>query len=192
MKLIGLGGTNGSGKDTVAHMLEERHGWLFISVTDLLREEARNRGLEPSREHLRTISSEWRSESGLGVLVQRAALSYEQASGYNGLVVASLRNPGEADAVHELGGTVVWVDADPKIRYDRIQAHLAERGRGAEDNKTFEQFVAEEQAEMQQAGDATTLNMSAVRDRADMTILNEGTDIEAFKDAAEELLKSYL
>ena len=45
---------------------------------------------------------------------------------------------------------------------------------------------------MQQSGDATTLNMSAVRDRADMTILNEGTDIEAFKDAAEELLKSYL
>ena len=192
MKIIGLSGTNGSGKDTIGHMLTERHGYLFISLTDMLRKEAGKRGLEPNREVLRTISAEWRRESGLGVLIDKAIEHLEELDAdFRGLVVASLRNPGEADKVHELGGTVVWTDADPKVRYERIQTHAAERNRAEEDNKTFEQLVAEEQAEMTTTGDAATLNMSAVKERADLVITNDGTDIEAFKDAAEQELTQH-
>jgi len=172
VKLIGLSGTNGSGKDTVGHVLAEQHGYLFVTLTEALRQEARNRGWAPDRRSLRTISAEWRRESGLGVLVDKAVEAFQPlADQYSGLVMASLRNPGEAERLHELGGTVVWVDADPRIRYQRIsQAH---RGRDEEDNKTYEEFLAEEQAEMHSSGDAATLDMSAVRDRADVTILNE-------------------
>ena len=186
--IIGLSGTNGSGKDTVGHMLAERHNFLFISVTDLLRQEARARGEEPTREILRTISAEWRRESGsLGVLIDKAVEQYEQvASDFpGGLVVASLRNPGEADRVHELNGCVVWTDADQKVRYERITAHAADRGRAGEDNRTFEQFQADEAAEMTTSGDAATLNMSAVRERADIFVNNDGNDIETFKNEAE-------
>ena len=190
--LIGLSGTNGSGKDTIAHMLAERHDFLFISGSDMLRDEARKRGEEPTREILRTISAEWRRESGhLGVLIDKAVEQYQQvATMYpGGLVIASLRNPGEADRVHELDGVVVWADADQKVRYDRITAHAADRGRAGEDNKTFEQFQAEEATEMTTSGDAATLNMSAVKERADIFIKNDGDDIEAFKDEAELALK---
>lgn len=192
MKIIGLSGTNGSGKDTVGLMLAERHSYLFISVTDLLRQEARSRGEEPTREVLRTISAEWRRESGhLGVLIDKAVEQYEQvADTYpGGLVIASLRNPGEADRVHELDGTVVWTDADQKVRYDRIIAHAAERNRYGEDHKTFEQFCAEEAAEMTTTGDVATLNMSAVKDRADIFVTNDGDDLEIFKTEAELALQ---
>jgi cytidylate kinase len=191
MKIIGLSGTNGSGKDTIGHMLTERHGFLFISGSEMLRQEAHARGEEPTRQVLRTISAEWRRESGsLGVLIDKAVEQYQEvAKQYpGGLVIASLRNPGEADRVHELNGCVVWTDADPRVRYDRIQAHAAERNRAEEDNKTFEQFVAEEQAEMTSSGDAATLNMSAVKERADVVIANDGNDIETFKNAAEQEL----
>lgn len=192
MKIIGLSGTNGSGKDTIGHMLTERHGYLFISLTDMLRKEAAKRGQEPNREVLRTISAEWRRESGLGVLIDKAIEHLNELNAdFRGLVVASLRNPGEADKVHELGGMVVWTDADPEVRYGRIQAHAVERNRAEEDNKTFEQFIAEEQAEMTSSGDAATLNMSAVKERADLIIANDGTDIEAFKDAAEQELTQH-
>ncbi len=100
-----------------------------------------------------------------------------------GLVVASLRNPGEADRVHELGGKVVWVDADPKLRYERVQN--AFRGRDGEDNKTYEQFLAEEEAEMQTTGDAATLDMGAVKAKSDMTILNE-SDLASLQKAIED------
>lgn len=173
-------------------MLAERHSFLFISVTDLLREEARSRGDEPSREVLRTISAEWRRESGhLGVLIDKAVEQYERvASDFpGGLVIASLRNPGEATRLHELGGTVIWTDADQRVRYERIIAHAAERNRYDEDHKTFEQFCAEEAAEMTSSGDAATLNMSGVKDQADIFVTNNGTEITAFKNEAELALQ---
>lgn len=185
MQIIGISGSNGSGKDTIGHMLAERHGWFFVSGSDLLRAEAVRRGLPVERETLRTISAELRREGGLGVLIDKAVQQFEAAGDmYRGLAIASLRNPGEADRVHELHGKVIWVDADPKVRYERIHA----RQRTAEDNKTFAQFLAEEEAEMHRSGDAATLDMSAVKERADLVIHNDGHDLGAFKDAAEQVL----
>lgn len=186
MKIIGIAGTNGSGKDTIGRILAEKHGYLFISVTDLLREECRKRGLSVEREHLRTISAQWRRQGGLGVLIDKAVLTFQAAGGtYAGLAVASLRNPGEAQRVHELDGMVVWLDADPRVRYDRIQA--ANRGRGSEDHKTYDEFLAEEQAEMQHSGDEATLNMSGVKALCDITILNQGSQSELETRIAELL-----
>ena len=186
MKLFGLAGTNGSGKDTVGEILAEQHNFLFISVSDMLRDEARSRGLPVEREQLKTISAEWRRESGLGVLIDKAIERYKQLGGdekYVGLVVASIRNPGEVDRIHELGGKLVWTDADPKIRYDRIFS----RQRTAEDNKTFEQFLAEEQAEMQHSGDAATLSVGDVKTNADIFLVNEGTLEEFAENIKHEL-----
>ncbi len=188
-KLIGLAGTNGSGKDTVGHMLAERYSFLFISVTDLLRNEARARNLPIEREVLRTISAEWRREKGLGVLVDKALEVHQSATKHpKGLAIASLRNPGEADRVHELGGKVVWVDAKSRVRYERIQANAANRGREKEDNKTYEQFIAEEAAEMTSSGDSATLDMLSVKQKADIFLDNSTNDVEAFKRQAAAAL----
>ncbi|HTE21439.1 MAG TPA: AAA family ATPase [Candidatus Limnocylindria bacterium] len=185
MKIIGLCGTNGAGKGTVGEMLVERHGFLFVSVSDLLREEARRRGLPVEREVLRTISAEWRREFGLGVLVDKAKEAFDRAGDkYKGLVVDPMRNPGEAQHLKDLGGVLVWVDADPRVRYGRIFS----RKRSKEDDKTFEQFMAEEQAEMTTQGDAATLNMSAVKGKADIFLENNSDDLEAFKSQAEQQL----
>ena len=177
VKIIGISGTNGSGKDTVGQILASE-GWLFISGSDILREELRRRGLPIERENLRMVGNEWRREYGLGVLIDKAVEEYRKSGNHVGLAIASLRNPGEADRVHELGGKVVWVDADPKIRYQRIYS----RGRSTEDSKTYEQFLAEEQAEMHHDGDAATLSMAGVKAKADIFIDNNSSDIESFKN----------
>lgn len=186
VKIIGVSGTNGAGKDTVGHMLADKHGYLFISVTDILRKEAERRGLRVERETLRSISAQWRRELGLGVLMDKAVAEYETLkSKYAGVVIASLRNPGEADRVHALGGTVIWVDADPRVRYERVQAAIATRGRPGEDSKTFEQFKAEEAVEMKRTGDSATLDMSAVKERSDVAVINSDKPQDEFlKDVA--------
>lgn len=188
-KIIGLAGTNGSGKDTVGNMLAGKHGFLFVSVTDLLRTEAKKRDLPIERENLRAISAEWRRALGLGVLVDKALVEYEKVKDrYSGVAMASIRNSGEVERIHELGGTMVWVDADPKVRYNRVQANAASRGRVEEDNKTFEEFLVEEEAEMKSSGDSATLDMAAVKDRCDIFLNNDNNDLVAFQAEVEKAL----
>lgn len=183
--IIGIGGTDASGKDSVAEMLVERHGWLYVSVSDLLREELTRRKVVLDRKHLRELSAEWRRENGPAVLIEKAQREFEsKAEKYSGLVIASLRHPKEADKVHGLGGKVVWTDADPRIRHQR----LVSRNRGTEDQKTFEEFIAEENAQMQHSGDDATLNLSGVKQKADIFLENNGDDVEKFKDEAEKAL----
>jgi cytidylate kinase len=191
MKIIGLGGTNGSGKDYVGALLAHEYNFMFISVTDLLRAEATLRREPVEREVLRTISAEWRREFGLGVLVEKAYQEYlKVADKYDGVVMASMRNPGEADTIHELGGVMVWLDADARVRYDRIQANATTRNRAEEDNKTFEQFLAEEEAEMHvpDGGDVAQLDGQAVKDRSDVFIVNDGADATNLQSAIKALL----
>lgn len=189
IQIIGIGGTNGSGKDTLGEILAEKHGYKFISLTEMLRAECRERGLPVERENLRMISAEWRKKGGLGAPIDKVVAAYEALpETYTGLVTASLRNPGEADRVHELGGIVVWTDADPKIRYERVVG--ADRGRDDEDNKTFEQFLQEEHDEMypKPGASATSLATIEVKKRADITILNDTTR-EAFEAKVAEIVK---
>ena len=189
LKIIGLAGTNGAGKDSVGALLADRYGYFFYSLTELMREECRRRGIPITRENTRTISAQWRRESGsLAILIDRSMEVFEQAGGftkYKGFVMSSLRNPGEVDRLHELGGSLLWIDADPRLRYDRIQKNAASRGRAGEDDKTFEQFQQEEYDEMHPpaGADAAVLNTAAVKDRADIFVTNDGDTLDSL-DAA--------
>jgi len=185
MKLIGIGGTNGSGKDTVARMLAERDGFMVVSVSDFLRDELKKQGLAIERKNLRALSAQWRKKYGLGVLIDKAVDEFKKSgSQYRGLVIPSIRNPGEADEIHRFGGKVIWTDGDGRIRYRRIYS----RNRSSEDNKSFEQFISEEKAEMDHGGSETALHMAGVKEKADIFLQNNGDDIEAFKDEAEKAL----
>src|SRR5580700_10328500 len=94
LQVIGVSGTNGAGKDLFGQSLAERHNYLFISVTDILRDELKRRGLPLERTHMRDLSAEWRREHGLGVLVDMAVKRFKETAGtYTGVVMASLRNP---------------------------------------------------------------------------------------------------
>lgn len=189
MKIIGVAGTNGSGKDTVGEILEKNHGFYFVSVTDILRDELNRQDKSITRENMRALGDSWRRELGLGALVDKAIEVFKTKSGeYKGLVLASIRNIGEAEHIRELGGAIVWVDAEPEIRYKRINS----RSRSAEDSKTYEEFLSEEQDEMQSSGDEASLAMAEVKKLCDIFIENNSDDKELFTASIEHALREYL
>lgn len=190
MLIIGLSGTNGSGKDTVAEMLVERHGFFSATATEMLADELRKREWPIDRKHKAKLSTEWRTLEGMGAVVDHGLARLEETGdeSYKGFVVSSLRHPGEADRIHELGGKVLWVDADPSIRYERVINSLRGADKASEDRKTYEEFTKEQEAEMHRSDDPASLGISEVKDRADIFLENNSDDIEAFKNAAEKAL----
>jgi dephospho-CoA kinase len=186
MNIIGLSGTNGAGKDTVGEYLASK-GWLFVSVSQILRDELARQGLPQDRTHTRELGDTWRRESGPAVLVDKAYGLYQpRATEYKGLVISSLRNPYEADAIHALGGKLIWVDADIKTRYSRVINR--QQGR-AEDQKSFDQFVADEQQEMHKTEPDAIVDMSGVKAKADIFLQNDGSQTEFIK-TLEGVLKN--
>lgn len=183
-EIIGVTGTNGSGKDTIGELLAANQNYLFISGSDMLREELKRRNLSTERINTRTLSAEWRRQYGLGVLIQKALDIYEQNKAkYNGLVIASLRNSGEAEELISLNGTLVWVDADSKLRYDRVTKRSRE-----DDKKTYEQFLSDESDEMHSSGDKATLDTANLKEKAHIIIENNGNDKQEFYKNFEKLL----
>lgn len=192
MKLIGISGTNGSGKDVLSQMLADDFGWLFISASrDLIIPELKRRGLPLERKNMSALTAEWRRADTTGATVNRAIQKFNQKNKtgqYKGLVISSMRHASESNRLHELGGKLVWIDADPKIRYERVVV----RSKDAKDRKSFEQFVAEEKAEMTHHGDNATNSMADVKAAADIFLTNNSNNIEKFKQTAQKTLASYL
>lgn len=189
VKIFGLSGTNGAGKDILAEMLGERHKFFFGSASAMLAEELQKRGLPIDRLHKSSLSAEWRREHGMAAIVDKAYEYYKaHEDEFDGMIVGSLRHPGEADRIHELGGKMIWVDADPKVRYQRITKNAHARGRAGEDDKTYEEFLAEQEREMHPVGDEATLNMSGVKEKSDIFLDNNGDYIDDFKNYSEKKL----
>lgn len=182
-KIIGITGTNGAGKDTLGELLAERCGYKFRSVSDILREELTSQGIAHEREHMRALSTKWANEHGHGVLTIKTIEAYveeEEHEGYKGLVIGSIRRPAEAEAIHTEGGIVIWVDADKRLRYERIQAN--NRGR-VDDNYSFEEWSKHEDIEMQSIeGQPGSINMLGVKEIADIHIENNFESYDAYID----------
>jgi len=58
-KVIGAVGKNGSGKDTVLDIIAERYSLPSISMGDIVRDIAREKGIEPTRKNLNEISQSY-------------------------------------------------------------------------------------------------------------------------------------
>lgn len=194
MKLIGIGGTNGSGKDTLGKIIADNYNYVFISLTESLRDEAKRRGWAPDRKATRTISQEWREEHGLAVLIEMMIKKHEASQDKDkGLATSSLRNGGEPDFIHEKGGLVIWIDAPVEVRYERITSNKR-AGRGVDDQKTLEQFIAEEKLEMfgKETDEDTALRTIDVKNKADIILENTASSLEEFEEYCLAELQKYL
>jgi dephospho-CoA kinase len=184
-EIIGISGTNGAGKDTLAALRAEKEGALHVSLSDILRKQLIEDNIALEREALMALSRRWREEAGdYGVLATKTIRHYlgEKALyDHGGLSIVSVRHPEEVWRIKEAGGRVLWVDAHPTIRYERLQN--SSRGR-VDDDKTYEEFLQEEAREITPptGSSSANVNLGAVRPLADEVIINDFKSENEYRD----------
>ena len=135
--MLGLTGSNAAGKGEVAAYLR-RLDFAVASLSDVVREEARARGLPPEREHLIRIGNLLREQGGPGALAQRILPRLGDRD-----VVDSIRNPAEVTVLRHLNYfRLVGVRAPLQVRFARSR----ERARPG-DPTTLAQFRQREEQE---------------------------------------------
>lgn len=163
--LIGLTGTNGSGKGEVAAYFQKK-GYAYFSLSDLLREELQKRGEQVTRDNLIRIGNELRRNFGHDVLARRVMEKVRKAS--LPAVIDSIRHPAEVEYLRQQASFIlIAVDASPEIRFNRVRR----RGRD-ESASSLEEFLAKEREEMAGKGEAQQLQNCLAM--ADFYVWNDG------------------
>jgi dCMP deaminase len=165
--ILGLSGLNGAGKGEVLRFLEARSFYAY-SLSDVIREDLRARGIEETRERMIEAGTALRAARGPGGLAQ--ALVDRLAPDRN-YVVDSIRHPAEVEVLKSRTPSfrLVWVTADPRVRLERMR----ERGR-AGDPTTLAELERLEGLELG-GSNPSAQQLLAVRELADFTIENEGS-----------------
>ena len=173
-KLILITGMSGSGKTTLADMFRD-DGYRIVTMGDVIRGVAEERGVEPTPEALGSIAKEIRREGGDAAVADKCVEMLGRMDDPV-VVVDGVRSLSEVDAFRESFDTsLVAIHASPGERYRRLK----ERGR-SDDPDEFSPFRERDLRELGfSLGWAVAL--------ADYMIVNEGT-LEELGDKYRSLI----
>lgn len=173
--IIGITGTNGSGKGEVVQYLVEQKNFVHYSASGHLAPILIERGIELNRSNLRAVGNELREKYGAGYIAQ-FFIAKKEADGVKDVVIESIRSTGEVAELKKAGGILLIIDADRELRYQRIQGR-----RSGKDLIDFEAFRDQEEREWYGAEGPSDMNIKEVMKMADYTILNNGTKGDLYK-----------
>jgi len=180
MKVIGVIGKNGSGKDEVLKHLRDRYGVPFLSTGDIVRGIAAGEGKEPTRPNLQAISDRYFKQRGEGCFVKMVVDKIRE-NGWRAAGISGVRSLRDVEILRgELGREFVLIDvyvSDPRVRFER----MVKRGEGR-DAKAYEDFLKQDGAEEDIFG------VSKAEADADYNLSNDGS-LEDLHAAVDDLVK---
>jgi dephospho-CoA kinase len=117
--IIGLTGSMGCGKGEIVKILQD-NGFSYITLSIMVREEARRLNIPEERELLMEVGNKMRKEGGAGILAKKSLEKILDSECEN-WVIDGIRNPAE---IIELRNTkdvyIVGVNANKELLVDRI------------------------------------------------------------------------
>ena len=140
--LVCLTGMPGAGKSTIAEGLKSK-GYEIVNLGNAVRNEAKNRNLEPSRENLGKLMLELREKNGSGAIAELVKSEIESSSA-NVLLIDGVRSNDEIQVLRKLGTVkLLAIHASTDTRFNFLQ----KRGR-SDDPQTKEHFNERDDREL--------------------------------------------
>ncbi len=161
MKVICVTGMPAAGKEEFQRVAA-REGYAIVRMGDVVREEARRRGLPITDAAVGGMAHAEREEHGVAIWAERT-IPHVRAER---VCIDGLRSPAELATFRKAfaGGLVVFaVVASPETRWGRVT-----RRRREDDARTWEEFLRRDARER-------GWGLEEVIAAADVTIVNEGT-----------------
>ncbi len=179
--IIGLTGKRGTGKDTVASYLMEKHGFNTLDFTrDVLAPELEKQGKPVTRDSLIELAMEGRRKAHNGIWAEKLCGIIKDGRDYT---ISGVRFAEEVEVFRKRFGkefVLISLVADDRARYERCRI----RGTKGEGGMSFGQFMSREKKPTETA-------IIRTMKLADFTLDNNGTPEQLFSevDKAVKLLK---
>jgi dephospho-CoA kinase len=177
--VVGVAGMPGSGKDVFRRAVQ-RMGYPVVIMGDVVREEVKQRNLEPTPENLGKTMLNLRELDGPAAVAKRCIPKLKKAT-EKLVAIDGIRSLAEVEEFkkHFPNFIIVAIHSFPETRYKRLF-----RRRRSDDPTNWETFMERDQREL-------GIGMGAVIAAADHTIVNEGT-LAQLKTEISKVIKELL
>jgi len=179
--IIGLVGQIACGKEAVKKYLAKKYNTKDCKFSTPLRDVIERIGIQESRENLQKLSTSLRANFGEDLLAKVIAMDASKLDSEI-VVIDGVRRMADMKYLKELPNFyLIKVEVDAKIRYQRMVARNENAG---DKDKTFEQFIADQNNE-------TEKEIPTVMDFAKISIDNNGT-LEELYEKTDKVIKNIL
>lgn len=177
--IIGLTGTMGSGKGEAVKHLKAK-GFEHYVYSDILKEIANQRSIEPTRENLQKLGTNIKKETrNLGILSKKMLDKIKTDKA----VVDGVRNPDEIRELRKKRNVyIIGITAQQKLRYKRLRKRAREG-----DPKTFSEFKRLDNKENR--GKTKGQQINKCLKMADFIITNDGS-LEKLRNELDKILEA--
>lgn len=163
--IIGLTGQIACGKGVVKNFLIEKYNASDYRFSTILRDVLIRLNIEQSRENIQKMSTLLRQTFGEDLLAKVMANDVKNDK-HNFIVIDGIRRMADIEYLKEIPGFfLVSIEANQKLRHQRVNERNENPG---DSEKTFEEFIKDENAETEQ-------QIPETMSKANLTINNDGT-----------------
>jgi dephospho-CoA kinase len=165
MKIIAFVGMPASGKSEASKVVHDI-GIDVISMGDVIREEIKRRGLEPTDANTGAVANDLRDKEGMNAVAKRCIPKIRQSGG-NVVVVDGIRGIAEVKLFNEEFGDdffLIYLDTPLEIRFERVR----QRKRSDDDMASLDDLRRRDERE-------TKWGLPEAIEAADITIENTST-----------------
>ncbi len=178
--IVCLTGMPGAGKSSVASFLKEK-GFEVVTMGDVVREEVKRHGLEPTDTNLGKTMLKLRKDLGPGAVGHIVLQKLARDGGSNNVVIDGIRSIAEVEVLKKVGHVrLLAIHASQDTRFK----HIKERGRGDAPSNDNE-FAGRDRREL-------SVGVSEAIALANEMISNNDLTLEQLKLRAYDIVKEWL